>query len=239
MKALEIMQRNVITASPDMMIDDAVTLMISHRISGLPVVNGAGTVVGMLSESDLLRRVELGTESRTPAWRAWLAGPGREARDYVRTHARRVDEIMTVPVISVTPETELSEVVALMESRRIRRVPVLQNGSLAGILTRSDLLRALTRLLPKVNTQPVADAELRRRILASLGEQRWSPRISFDVKVENGVAELIGLVTDEAERRAARVLVENTSGVQGVIDHLLWVDPMSGIPIDPPAGAPR
>ena len=236
MKAHEVMLRQVITATPEMAVDDAVNLMISHRISGLPVVDATGKVVGMLSESDLLRRAELGTELKTPAWRAWLAGPGRAARDYVRTHARRVDEIMTAPAISITPETSLSEVVAVMESRRIRRLPVLSDGKLVGIITRSDLVRTLKQLLPRMDTQPVADAELRRRIMTSLGEQRWSPRISFDVKVENGVAELVGLVTDEAERRAARVLVENTPGIRRVVDHLLWVDAMSGIPIDPPAG---
>jgi CBS domain-containing protein len=203
MKAHEIMLRHVITATPEMAIDDAVNLMISHRISGLPVVDATGRVVGMLSERDLLRRAELGTELKTPAWRAWLAGAGRAARDYVRTHARRVDEIMTAPAISITPDTGLSEVVAVMESRRIRRLPVLRDGKLVGIITRSDLVRALMQLLPKMDTQPVADAELRRRIMTSLGQQSWSPRISFDVKVENGVAELVGLVTDEAERRAA------------------------------------
>ncbi|MGA7540565.1 MAG: CBS domain-containing protein [Steroidobacteraceae bacterium] len=233
MKAIEVMQRSPVTATADMTIEDAVRRMVEHRISGLPVVDATGAVVGILSEGDLLRRVELGTEARIPVWVRWLVGQGRAAREYARSHALTVREVMTVPVISVTPDTELAEVAALMESRSIKRLPVLQDGHLVGILTRHDLVRALERLLPRVDTQPVADAQLRRRLLASLAEQSWAPRASFDVKVENGIVELLGIVTDERQRRALQVLVENTPGVREVVDHLLWVDPMSGIPLDP------
>lgn len=239
MKALEVMQRQVVTVTAEASIDEAVRLMILHRIGSLPVLEPAGLLVGILCQSDLVRRIELGTEARVPSWLAWLYGPGRDARDYVRSHARRVGEVMTVPVISVTPETELSEVVALMESRRIRHVPVLENGRLAGILTRSDLVRALSRLLPKVDTQPVADAEIRHRVIASLREQRWMPRTSFDVRVQNGVVELAGLVTDEREREAVRVLAENTPGVREVIDRFVAISLMAGVPLDLPEGSPR
>ena len=227
------MQREPITATPEMRIEDAVHRMISHRISGLPVVNSAGEVVGILSEGDLLRRIELGTEDRLPGWRALLVGRGRAARDYVRSHARWVRELMTSPVISVTPQTELADVVALMESRRIKRVPVIQGGRLVGVLTRADLMRALESLLPVADTRPTADAELRRRLLAAVREQKWGPRVSFDVKVANGVVELLGVVTDEQIREATRVLAENTPGVRAVIDRLIWIEPMSGVPIDP------
>jgi CBS domain-containing protein len=161
MKALDVMQRQVVTVTAEASIKDAVHLMTAHRISGLPVVDVHGSVVGILSEGDLLRRVELGTELRLPVWRAWFADAGRIAADYVRSHGRKVGEVMTVPAICVTPETELSEVVALMESRRIKRVPVIRDGLLAGIVTRSDLIRALGQLLPKADTRPAADAELR------------------------------------------------------------------------------
>ena len=232
MKARDIMQREPITATPEMAIENAVHLMVTHRVSGLPVVDANGMVVGILSEGDLLRRMELGTDERLPAWRALLVGQGRIARDYVRTHARRVGELMSAPVISVTPQTDLTDVVALMESRRIKRVPVVHDKQIVGMLTRADLMRALESLLPKIDTRPVADADLRRRLLASLREQSWGPRISFDVKVANGVAELLGVVTNERTREATRVLAENTPGVRAVIDHLVWIEPMSGIPID-------
>ncbi len=239
MKASEIMQRDVITATPAMAIADAVHLLTTHRISALPVVDEGGTVVGLLSEADLLRRVELGTETQLPAWRALLAGAGRMAADYVRTHACKVDEVMSSPVISVSPDTELSEVVALMESRRIRRVPVLEDGRLVGIVTRADLMVALERLLPKANTRPVADAELRRQVLAALKAQRWVPRTSFDVRVENGVVELIGLIQDPRERDAARVLLENMPGVRAVVDRLLWIEASSGFPVETPKSQPK
>ena len=227
------MQRQPITVTPEMGIEDAVRLMVIHRISGLPVVDTTGAVVGILSEGDFLRRTELGTERRLPGWQAWLAGRGRAAGDYVRSHARRVGEVMTAPVISVTPQSDLADVVALMESRRIKRVPVLQEGRLVGILTRSDLMRALERLLPTGDTRPVADADLRHRLLASLREQPWAPCASFNVKVVNGVVELLGVSTNERARKAAQVLIENTPGVRAVVDHLIWIDPMSGLPIDP------
>lgn len=232
MKAQDIMQRQPITATPEMSIENAMHLMLTHHISGLPVVDSTGSVAGVLSEGDLLRRTELGTEETLSGWRAWLAGQGWAAREYVRSHARRVGEVMTTPVISVTPQSDLADVVALMESRRVKRVPVLQDGRLVGILTRSDLMRALENLLPRADTRPVADAELRRRLLASLGEQRWAPRFSIDVKVVNGVAELLGVITDERTREAARVLVENTPGVREVVDRLVWIEPFSGIPLD-------
>jgi CBS domain-containing protein len=233
MKAIDVMQRELITAKAEMTIDDAVRLMVVNRISGLPVVDTTGAVVGLISEGDLLRRTELGTEARTSSWIGWLAGQGRAAHAYVREHARKVGEVMTTPVVTVTPDTALADVVALMESRHIKRVPVVQDGRLVGLLTRSDLMRALAGLLPQADTRPVADAELRRRLLDSLREQKWAPRATFDVRVENGVAELLGVITDEQSREATRVLVENTPGVRAVVDHLTWIEPMSGIPIDP------
>jgi CBS domain-containing protein len=235
MKAKDVMQREVITVTPETRVEDALHLMARHRISGLPVVDGTGVAVGILSEGDLLRRVELGTETRLSAWRAWIAGPGREAGDYARSHARRVGEVMTAPIISVTPDTDLTDVVALMESRRIKRIPVLENGRIAGLVTRADLICALERLLPRGDTPAVADAQLRRRVLASLAEEPWARRIPLQVKVRNGMVELDGVVIDEREREGIRVLAENTPGVQGVIDHLVWIEPTSGFPVDPPA----
>lgn len=233
MKASEAMQRNPITVTPATAIADAVHLMVTHRISSLPVVNDFGEVVGMVSEADLLRRVELGTEAANSRWLARLGSRGRAARNYVRSHARRVDEVMAASVICVAPDTDLSEVVSLMESRRIKRIPVLENGRLIGIITRWGLMRVLEGLLPRASTLPMDDEELRRRLLSSVKEQSWVPHTPFDLKVVNGVVEFVGVVTDERQRTALRVLAENTPGVREVVDHLLWIDLMSGIPLDP------
>ena len=234
MKASEVMSRAVATVAPETSLADAVALMVMRRISGLPVIGEAGTIMGILTEGDLLRRVETGTEAKVAAWRAWLAGPGTAASNYVRTHARKVGEIMTAPVISVGPETDLAEVVALMESRRIKRVPVIEQGRLVGIISRGDLVRALDRMLPKPDSGVIADAEVRRRILSDFAQQRWAPRFSIDVRVENGVAELRGFIIDERAHEAMRVLAENTPGVRRVIDHLSRIEPISGVTLDEP-----
>ncbi len=240
MRAGEVMRKDVITVTPHTAIRDAVRLMLDHHISGLPVVAESGAVAGMVTEGDLLRRVELGTEKRPAAWRAWLAASGRDARDFVLAHARQVGEVMTTPVVWVAPEAQLTEVVALMESHRIKRVPVLEDGHVVGIVARADLLRVLESLLPRAAAAPVADAELRRRVLTSLAAQPWARgATAIDARVKAGIVELVGVVTDPREREAIRVVAENTPGVQGVIDHLLWVEGMSGIPLDPPAGFSR
>jgi CBS domain-containing protein len=240
MKASEVMRKEIVTVTPRTAISDAVRLMLDHRISGLPVIDESGAVAGMVTEGDLLRRVELGTEKRVPAWRAWLMASGRDARDFVLSHGRQVGEIMTAPVAWVAPDADLTEVVALMESRRIKRVPVLDGGRLVGMVARADLLRALELLLPRAAVSPVADAELRHQVLASLEAQPWvRGDTSVDVRVRSGIVELVGVVTDQRERAAIRVVAENTPGVRGVVDHVLWVEGLSGLPVDPPSGFSR
>src|SRR6516165_2504909 len=143
MIASDVMTRTVLSVRPDATIAEAIRLMLDNRISGLPVIDEAGRLVGMLTEGDLLRRGETGTERHRPRWLEILMGPGRLAGDYVRTHGRRIGEVMTRDPVSVTPDTPLKEVVELMERRRIKRVPVLDGDVPVGILSRADLLRAL------------------------------------------------------------------------------------------------
>jgi CBS domain-containing protein len=141
---------------------------------------------------------------------------------------------MTREIVSVTVDSSLAEVVALMEARRIRRLLVLEQGRLVGIVSRADLLRALERLLPSESVTAVSDAQIRRRVLAEIDKQPWAPRACIDVKVENGVVELCGNVTDRRERDALRVVMENTPSVSGIRDHLVWIEPLSGAFIEGP-----
>ncbi|MGO8919662.1 MAG: CBS domain-containing protein [Stellaceae bacterium] len=232
MKASDIMTRGALTVAADSTVEAAARLMLSHRISGLPVVDSGGAVIGMVTEGDLLRRTEIGTELRRGRWLELLLGPGRLAREYVHSHARKVDEVMTREVASIGPETPLAEAVALMEKRHVKRLPVIDQGQLVGILSRANLLSALLELLAAPVPGASSDREIRARLLAEIDKQRWAPRACVDVAVADGIVELRGAITDERERAALRVAAENLPGVKGIRDHLVWVEPVSGMVID-------
>ncbi len=235
MQASEVMTHAVIVISADASVQEAASKMLQHHVSGLPVADVSGTLVGMVTEGDLLRRIESGTERRRAHWLEVLLGPGRMAQEYVHTHGRKVAEVMTSNIYSVGPETPLNEVVDLMERRHIKRVPVLDSkGQLVGIVSRANLLRGLADLLDAPPAPSVGDAELRTRILAAIDKERWSPSASIDIAVKNGVAELRGAILDEREREALIVVAENTPGVKSVVDHLVWVEPMSGMVVEFP-----
>ena len=234
MKAADIMTRQVVTIEVDAPIAKAVRLMVENHISGLPVLDTTGKLVGMVTEGDFLRRTEAGTEMRRARWLEFLIGPGRGANEYVRAHARKVEEVMSTDVASVTQDTGLREVVRLMEHRRIKRVAVVQNGKVVGIVSRSNLLRALAGIITEVQPTTVDDAALRDCVLAELDKQSWAPRAGVNVMVRNGVVDLWGTIRDERERMALRAVAENIPGVKAVEDHLYWVEPMSGWVIEPP-----
>jgi CBS domain-containing protein len=239
MKASDIMTHPVITVTPETTVGEAAELMIGHRISGLPVVNTAGDVVGIVTEGDLLRRAETGTERRRARWLEFLIAPGRLASEYAHAHGRRVGEVMTDTVLSVGPDDPLTDVIELMERRRIKRVPVIEQGRLVGIVSRANLVRALVRNLPRPGDVPaLSDPEIRDRILAEIAKQPWGPRSSVDVRVENGVVELHGTIIDDRERPALRVLAENVPGVKEVRDRLTWIEPLSGLVIPPGGSTP-
>jgi len=229
MKAADIMTHQVISVLPHTPIAEAVRLMLDERISGLPVVTGDGEVVGMLSEGDLLRRPETGTSAKKPSWLQVVFSDGRLAADYVHTHGRRVDEVMTRGVIGVAADAPLEDVVALMQGRHIKRVPVLRNNRLAGIITRADLMRALARALRGPAAPAVDDDAIRERILAEVAREPWAPRRGITVTVAGGMVDFDGVIFSESHRRALRVIAENIPGVKGVSDHLVWVEPNSGL----------
>jgi CBS domain-containing protein len=235
MLASDIMTRRVITTTAHATIEDAALSMLQHRVSGLPVITAEGTIVGVVSEGDLLRRAEIGTQRRRSHWLEFIIGPGRLAGEYVRSHTHCVGDIMTREVISIAPETALEDAVALMERHRVKRLPVLENGRLVGIVSRADLLRAVAKLFDSPALHPVSDALIRRGILAEIETQPWAPRRSIDVVVTKGVVELCGTLTDERERQALRVAAETFPGVTGVVDHLVWVEPMSGMVVEAPS----
>lgn len=226
MQAQDIMTTPVISIDASASIADAADLMLTRRISCLPVTRD-GAVVGIVSEGDFLRRKELGTQRVRPRWLEFLTGPGKIADEYVRTNGRRVDEVMTTDVVSAPPGISLAEIVELMGRHNIKNMPILDGGRMAGIITRSDLLRALLRILPKSGAATDDDEVIRRNIVAELQGQSWSGGDLIGVAVDKGNVELNGAIFDERQRKAAVVAAENVAGVKKVTDKLFCAGPFS------------
>lgn len=238
MNVRSVMTAAPITVAPSTSVFDAAKLMLDNRISGLPVVDEKGGVVGIVSEGDFLRRGELETERHRPWLLDWLTSPGKLADEYVRSHGRRVEEVMSSDPVTIPPEAPIFDAVSLMEKHDIKRLPVISAGRLVGILSRSDLLRALSQLLPKASVD-VSDTELQTAVEAALSSQSWSANGFIRCQVKDGVAELSGTIFDERERLAAKVLVENISGIRSVVDGLSWAEPHLGIVLPPPEDRPE
>jgi CBS domain-containing protein len=233
MRTLDVMTRQVITVGPDTSISEAARLMLENRISGLPVVEGRGRLIGIVTEGDFLRRTEAGTTRRRPRWLEFLIGPGRLADEFVRTHGRKVEDVMTPDPRIVTEDTPLEDAVQLMERNNIKRLPVVRGDQLVGILSRANLLSALASLARIAPPAAKDDAATRDRILAELERQPWKA-LGLNVVVQNGNVELSGIIIDERERQALKVTAENVPGVKAVHDHLTWVEPMSGMAFGSP-----
>jgi CBS domain-containing protein len=234
MKAKDVMTQHVITVAPDASVLEALQLMLQNKISGLPVVDKNGNLAGIVTEGDFLRRSETGTERKRPRWVEFVLGPGTLAKDYVHSHARRIDEVMTTEVQTITEDSELDVVVTLMEKHRIKRVPVVRGNALVGIVSRANLLHALATLSREVTPSSKTDETIRADVLAELDRQSWAPRQMIDVVVRNGVVELWGTVIDPDQREAARVAAETVPGVTAVKCHIVWVEPMSGMAFSDP-----
>ena len=237
MKAMDVMTRDVVSIDTDASILEAVRLMLQHRISGLPVIDSSGQLQGIVTEGDFLRRSETGTQPRRPRWLEFLLGPGRLATDYVHASGRRVDEVMTTNVHTVADDTPLERIVHLMERYRIKRVPVMRGERIVGIVTRANLMRAVASLALAERPAAADDATIRERLLAELKRQSWAPVGLIDVIVKDGVVNLSGALTDERERQAMRIAAENIPGVKKVADHLVWIEPNTGVVIEAPEEA--
>lgn len=225
----EIMARNVVSVSPEARLEDAVHLMVDHKISGLPVVAKDGQVVGVLTEGDLLRRFEIGTEGKAPGWFEVFFLPGSSAYDYVRTHGRKVEMLMSGDVISVSQKAPLAVAAKAMREHHIKRLPVIEDGRLVGILSRADLMKVLAEALRP--TAPLSDAEIKSRLDAELAKQLWFPSAQIKTTVNNGTAEFCGTILDVRLRLAVQAIAE-AAGARSVSDKLVCIEPMSGALVD-------
>jgi CBS domain-containing protein len=231
------MTTNVITVDPDMSVQAVAQLLSERGISGVPVVDAANHLVGIVSEGDLLHRVETGTERRperlTGRRRSWwldtIGSPQELARDYLKSHGRTAEDVMTRDVVTVTDTTELADVAMLLEIKRIKRVPVLCDGKLVGIVSRANLVRALAA----TKSNPAMDDDsdyraVRQRLLAELMGQEWFKVKEWfkiwaaDIIVRDRVVHFwFSVDHSEEERRAARIVAENIAGVRRVEEHIV------------------
>jgi CBS domain-containing protein len=234
MRAHQIMSRPVITVIPETTIVEAANTMLQKHVSGLPVVDATGKLVGMLSEGDFIRRGEIGTQRRRGRFLKFILGPGKAASDFVHEHGRKVSEIMTTePLLTVGEETPLEKIVALMETNNVKRLPVMRDGKVVGIVSRSNLLQAVASLARDFPDPTADDDHIRNRVIDTLARQEWCP-FGLSVVVRDGIVHLSGVITEERARQASVVAAENVAGVKKVHDHLCWVDTMSGMYLNSP-----
>lgn len=235
MNVSDIMTPNVLSVPPTESVVTAAQLMLQKRISGLPVIDDRGHLVGIVTEGDFLRRAETGTRRQRPRWIEFFMGPGRLADEYVQLSGRKVSDVMTHEVATVPPDAPLEQAVRLMERHNIKRVPVVDNGKVIGIVTRANLLHAVASFAHEIAPLGAEDATIREQLLATLKDQPWAPVTAVHVTVRNGVVALSGIITDERQRQALRVAAENIPGVKDVEDNIVWVEPTSGMFVEAPA----
>jgi CBS domain-containing protein len=222
MKALDVMVRNVITVKPDDQVAEAVKLLAEHDISALPVVDDGNNVAGIISEADLLRRQEIGTEKHRPVADEAVTPASTLAGAFAKSHGGRVAEVMSTDVVSAAEDTPLGEIATMLERHRIKRVPVLRGGKLVGIVSRSNLIQALaSSRAPASGAGGEADRKIRHELLDRLGQEDWTDFGERNVIVSGGIVHLWGLVGSPEEHKALLALAEGVPGVASVADEMI------------------
>lgn len=229
MKATDVMTKTVVTVHPETPVKEVASLMAHHHISGMPVVDQAGAMIGIISETDLLHRAELGTERQRKWWLKAFTNADTLARDYTLSHAAKASDIMSKAVVSVSPETSLADLADLLDKRKLKRVPVVANGKPVGMITRSDLVRALVQQTAKADQAAVAAADLASAVRERMRKESWLDASLMTVSAKDGVVELIGLAASEEQRRAVKVLAEATPGVKRVEERLQIMPARTGV----------
>ena len=220
MLARDVMVAPVITVKPSTTVKEVAELFLEKRISAAPVLDSQQKLVGVVSEGDLLHRVEAGTERRRSWWLKGLIGDDTLAAEYVKSHGLKVSDVMTQSIVAAAPETPLHEIATLMEKNAIKRVPILENGKLVGIVSRANLIQAVATAR-KLLDIPLSDTTIRENILSHLKKQPWAHTTMLNVTVNAGVVDLWGIAESAAERKAIKVAAESTLGVCAVNDNLI------------------
>jgi len=223
MQASDVMVREVVTVTADTDVAEAIRILAARDISALPVVDGEERLVGIISEADLLHRVEIGTEKHRPWLLESLTAAATLAEEFAKSHGKKVGEIMTTDVVSASEDTPLGEIASLLERKRIKRVPILRDGKVVGIVSRTNLIQALASAVGGAGGHPDSDRHIRDELLARLAKQHWTDFGSRNVTVEGGTVHLWGLISDEAERKALLALAEGVPGVAQVRDEMFAI----------------
>jgi CBS domain-containing protein len=221
MQAKDIMTTGVVTVTPNTTVRETATVLADNGISAVPVVDEGGAILGIVSEGDLIHRQEIGTDQKKRSW--WLvslSGTKAAATDYAKSHGMHARDVMTRDVVTVSEHTELAEVADILETKRIKRVPVLRDEVLVGIVSRANIVQAVAAR-PEGAHEPVSgdDDSIRTQVIENLEGQPWSRPNRNSIFVSHGIVDLYGSVQARAERDASRIIVENTPGVTKVNDH--------------------
>lgn len=221
MNAQDVMVSPVVTVGENATVQEVAKLLMEKRISAVPVLDAAGKLAGIVTESDLMRRAEIGTERHYSWWLSLLTDARTLAADYVKSHAKCVKDVMTGNVKTAAPDTPLHEIAELFEKNHIKRVPIVnKDGELVGIVSRANIVQAVASVRPRLEIS-LPDAAIRTRLLDELRKQPWTQAHKLNVTVTNGVVELWGFVETDQERDAIRVAAQSIPGVNAVNDHLM------------------
>lgn len=221
MKAADIMTSSVVTIAEDATVNEAAQLMLEHRISALPVLNCNGSLVGIVSEGDLVRRAEMGTQRARPLWLELLVSKRRLAAEYAKSHAHTIRDVMIRNVITSAPDTPISQIAELLERHAIKRVPITDGDKLVGIVSRANVIQGIASLKPEASFAPSPnDRVIRESILEAVKKAPWRPSL-WNVTVSNGVVDLWGITESSEEKKAVGTTAENTPGVVLVNNNLI------------------
>ncbi len=220
LKARDVMTRKVLTVSPDTPVRALARFLVDHRISAAPVVGAGDVPLGVVSEGDLLRRIELGTQGSKAWWVSILSDPDDDARSFLKTHGLVAADVMTRGVVGVDPEAELPAIANLLEGKRIKRVFVLSQGKVAGVITRSDIVKSLMRQ-PEAAARHRPDVEVHDAIEAAIRKEDWAPLAFVSIAVKDGAVDLAGAVGSQAQREGLVLLARRVEGVRDVKDNLV------------------
>jgi CBS domain-containing protein len=218
-----------VTTSPDARLLDAAEIMLSANVSALPVVSG-DQLVGIITEGDLMRRWEAGTDRKYPGFATVTVGIDQMAADFVRSHGGYVRELMTTNCVSIDEGALVEDAIRLFERQGFKQLPVTSGEKLSGIITRRNVLESFVRNARRMSEGEHSDEDIKRAIFAIYTREPWAPLDRIDVRVRDGIVEIVGDVEGERLRQAVVAAAEGVPGVKSVVDHMSGASKAGAVP---------